>query len=125
MKMAFFGNACRNNRHNRVKTGILEMMPEKRTSPRVQYIDNINNWSSASMEENIRMADDRIAWHKRSCASGAANVRTCVDYFTYLHELVREWSEMKLMIKHSDMRWEVQGKEDIMHITDFRGWLRS
>ena len=45
-----------------------------RGRPRMQYIDNINKWTIASLEENILVAEDRTAWHKRSC--GAANVRT-------------------------------------------------
>ena len=42
----------------------------------MQNIDNIKKWTRASLEENIRVTEDRTAWHKRSCAAGAANVRT-------------------------------------------------
>ena len=31
-----------------------------------QYIDNINHCTKASLEENIRVADDMTAWCKRS-----------------------------------------------------------
>ena len=79
-KMAFFGHACKNNRCNLVKACILRMMPgkRKRGHPRMRYIDNINKWTRASLEENMRLTEDRTAWRERSCAAGAANVRT--DY---------------------------------------------
>ena len=41
----------------------------KRGRPRMQYIDNIKKWTRASLEENVRQSE-------RSCAAGAANVRT-------------------------------------------------
>ena len=76
-KMAFFGHACRNNKCNLVKTCILGMMSGKRRRrPRMQYIDNIKKWTRASLEENVRRTEDRTAWRERSCAAGAANVRT-------------------------------------------------
>ena len=31
---------------------------------------------SRPMEENVRLTEDRTAWRERSCAAGAANVRT-------------------------------------------------
>ena len=75
-KMAFFGHACRNNKCNLVKTCIHGMMSGKRISLRMQYIDNIKKWTRASLEENVRRTEDRTAWRERSCAAGAANVRT-------------------------------------------------
>ena len=61
-----------------VKTCILGMMSGKRRRgrPRMQYIDNIKKWTRASLEENVRRTEDRTAWRVRSCAAGAANVRT-------------------------------------------------
>ena len=41
----------------------------------MQYIDNIKKWTRASLEENIRLTEDRKA-RARSYAAGAANVRT-------------------------------------------------
>ena len=38
--------------------------------------DNNNKWTRTFLEENVRVAEDRTAWRKRSCAAGAANVRT-------------------------------------------------
>ena len=54
------------------------MMPGKRRTgrPRMQYIDNIKKWTKTSLEENVRLTEDRTAWLERSCAAGAANVRT-------------------------------------------------
>ena len=40
------------------------------------YIDNIKKRTRASLEENVRLTEDRTAWCERSCAAGAANVRT-------------------------------------------------
>ena len=45
----------------------------------MQYIDNIKKWTKASLEENVsvlRLTEDRTSWRERSCAAGAANVRT-------------------------------------------------
>ena len=42
----------------------------------MQYIDNIKNWTTASLEENVKVTEYRIAWRKISYATGAANVRT-------------------------------------------------
>ena len=75
-KMAFFWHACRNNKCNLVKTCLLGMMSGKRRSLRMQYIDNIKKWTRASLEENIRVTEDRTTWHNKSCAAGAANVLT-------------------------------------------------
>ena len=78
--MTFFGHACRKNKCNLVKTCILGMMPGERSIGcgrlRMQYIDNIKEWTRTSLEENVRMTEDRTAWRERSCAAGAANVRT-------------------------------------------------
>ena len=49
---------------------------KKKGFPRMQYIDNIKKWTRASLEENVRLTEDRTAWRERSCAAGAANVRT-------------------------------------------------
>ena len=49
---------------------------EKKGCPRVQYIDSIKKWTRASLEVNVRRTEDRTAWRERSCAAGAANVRT-------------------------------------------------
>ena len=41
-----------------------------------QYIDNIKKWTRTSLEDNTRVVEDKTSWHERSCAAGAANVRT-------------------------------------------------
>ena len=76
-KMAFFGHACRNNKCNQVKTCILGMMLGKRRRgrPKMQYINNIKKRTKASLEENVRVTEDRTSWRERSCEAGAANVR--------------------------------------------------
>ena len=42
----------------------------------MQCIDSIKRWTRTSLEENIGVTEDRTVWRKRSCAAGAANVRT-------------------------------------------------
>ena len=63
---------------NLVKTCIIGMRSGKRRRgrSRMQYIDNIKKWTKASLEENVRLTEDRTAWREISCAAGAANVRT-------------------------------------------------
>ena len=46
---------------------------KKKGRPR---IDNIKKWTMTSLEENVRLTEDRTPWRERSCAAGAANVRT-------------------------------------------------
>ena len=77
-KKALFGHACRNNKCNLVKTCILGMMSGKRRRgrPKMQYIDNVKKLKRASLEENVRLTEDRTAWRETRCAAGTANVRT-------------------------------------------------
>ena len=49
---------------------------KKMGRPKMQYIDSINKCAKVSLEENVRLTEDRTAWHERSCAAGAVNVRT-------------------------------------------------
>ena len=51
------------------------MLLESIHSPIGPYIDNIKKWTRASLEENVRLTEDRSVWRERSCAAGAANVR--------------------------------------------------
>ena len=52
----------------------------------MQYIDNIKKWIRASLEESVRLTEDRTSWHKISCSAGAANVRTDdLSSSKYLH----------------------------------------
>ena len=38
---------------------------KKKGCPRMQYVDNIKKWTTASLEENMRVADDRTAWREK------------------------------------------------------------
>ena len=49
---------------------------KKEGRPMMQYIDKIKKWTNASLEENLRLTEDITSWRERSCAAGAANVRT-------------------------------------------------
>ena len=48
---------------------------EKKGAPQ-DNIDTIKKWTGASVEEKVRLTEDMTAWRERSCAAGAANVRT-------------------------------------------------
>ena len=45
----------------------------RRVRPRTAWIDNIKSWSGLSVEEPIRMTEDRDKWRK--CVHGVANPR--------------------------------------------------
>ena len=64
--------ACRNNI---CKACILRIMPGKRSrdTPGMKIRTKLTR---TSLEENVRLTEDRTAWRERSCAAGAANVRT-------------------------------------------------
>ena len=55
-KMAFFGDACRNNKCNLVKTCILGMMSREKEEDGAPgcntSIDTIKKWTMASLKEN-------------------------------------------------------------------------
>ena len=53
-----------------------EIQTRRELHVQMQYIDNIKKWTRTSLEENVRLTEDRTAWRERSCAAGAANVRT-------------------------------------------------
>jgi len=36
----------------------------KRERPRTAWMDNIKTWTGLTMEESVRMADDRDKWRK-------------------------------------------------------------
>ena len=75
--MSFFGHACRHNKCNLVDMPSRNDAGEKKKGhPMMQYIDNIKKWTEASLEENVRLTEDRTAWREISWAAGVANVRT-------------------------------------------------
>ena len=39
-------------------------------------IDNIKKWTRTSLEENVRLTEDRTAWRERSCAAGMSELTT-------------------------------------------------
>ena len=54
------------------KTRILGMMSGERrraTAGCNTSLTSSKKWTTASLEENVRVTEDRTAWHKRSCAS--------------------------------------------------------
>ena len=53
-----------------------DAVEKKKGRPGMQYNGNIEKWTRASLEENVRLSEDRTAWRKRSCAAAADNIRT-------------------------------------------------
>jgi len=49
----------RNNARNNVSLGA-----RRRGRPRMTWIDNIKSWTGLSVEESIRMTEDRDKWRK-------------------------------------------------------------
>jgi len=43
----------------------------RRGRPRTAWMDNIKTWTGLSVEESIRISDDRDKWRK--CVDGVAN----------------------------------------------------
>ena len=38
---------------------------KKKLCPRKQYIDNIKKWTRTSLEENVRLTEDRTEWREK------------------------------------------------------------
>ena len=54
-------------------SAILLFTQARRGRPRTAWMDNIKTWTGLSVEESIRMTEDRDKWRK--CVHGVANPR--------------------------------------------------
>ena len=73
--LAYYGHTMR-KQGNCLEKGIMQgTMPgvRRRGRPRTAWINNIKSWTGLSMEESIRMTEDRDKWRKY--VHGVANPR--------------------------------------------------
>ena len=67
-KLVFFGHLCRGSGVARqIVTGV-HPGRKRRGRPRRQYADDIKDWINATLEEAIRMTEDRKRWRDRVAA---------------------------------------------------------
>jgi len=75
-KLAYYGHTMRKQGNFLDKEIMQGTMPgaRRRGRPRTAWIDNIKSWKGLSVEESIRMTEDRDKWRKY--VHGVANPRT-------------------------------------------------
>jgi len=74
-KLAYYGHTMRKQRSCLAKQIMQGTMPgaRRRGRPRTAWMDNINTWTGLSVEESIRITEDRDKWRKY--VHGVANPR--------------------------------------------------
>ena len=74
-KLAYYGHTMRKQGSCLEKEIMQGTMPgaRRRGRPRTAWVDNIKTWPGLSMEESIRMTEDRDKWRKY--VHGVANLR--------------------------------------------------
>jgi len=74
-KLAYYGHTMRKQGSCVEKEIVQGTMPgaRRRGRPRTAWMDNIKTWTGLSVEESIRITEDRDKW--RMCVHGAANPR--------------------------------------------------
>ena len=74
-KLAYYGHTMRKQWSCLEKEIMQGTMPgaRRRGRPRTAWMDNIKTWTGLSVEETIRMTEDRDKWRK--CVHGVANPR--------------------------------------------------
>jgi len=74
-KLAYYGHIMRKQGNCLEKEIMQGTMPgvRRRGRPRTTWIDNIKSWTRLSMEESVRMTEDRDKWRKY--VRGVANPR--------------------------------------------------
>ena len=72
-KLAYCGHTTRKQGSCLEKEIMQGTMPgaRRRGRPRTAWMDNIKTWTGLSMEESVRMTEDRDKWRK--CVHGVAN----------------------------------------------------
>ena len=65
-KLAYYGHSMRKQGNCLEKEIIQGTMPgaRRRRRPRAAWIDNIKSWTGLSVEESIRMTEDRDKWRE-------------------------------------------------------------
>jgi len=74
-KLAYYGHTMRKQGSCLEREIMQGTMPgaHRRGRPRTAWVDNIKTWTGLSVEESIRMTDDRNEWRKY--VHGVANPR--------------------------------------------------
>jgi len=74
-KLAYYGHTMRKQGSCLEKEIMQGTMPGacRRGRPRMAWIDNIKTWTGLSVEESVRMREDRDKWRKY--VHGVANLR--------------------------------------------------
>jgi len=74
-KLAYYGHTMRKQRSCLEKEIMQGTVPgaHRRGRPRTAWVDNIRTWTGLSMEESVRMTEDRDKWRKY--VHGVANPR--------------------------------------------------
>ena len=74
-KLAYYGHTMRKQGSCLEKEIMQETMPgaRRRGRPRTAWMDNIKTWTRLSVEESVRMTEDRDKWRKY--VHGVANPR--------------------------------------------------
>ena len=74
-KLAYYGHTMRKQGSCLEREIMQGTMPgaRRRGRPRTAWMDNIKTWTGLSVEESIRMTEDRDKWRK--CVHGVANPR--------------------------------------------------
>jgi len=62
-KLAYYGHTMRKLREKEVMQGTMPGA-RRRGRPRTVWMDNINTWTGLSVEESVRMTEDRDKWRK-------------------------------------------------------------
>jgi len=75
-KLAYYGHTTRKQKNCLEKKIMQGKMPgaRRRGRPRMAWIDNIKSWTGLSVEESIRITDDRDKLRKY--VHGVANLQT-------------------------------------------------
>jgi len=65
-KLAYYGHSMRKQGNCLEKEIIQGTMPgaRRRRRPRAAWIDNIKSWTGLSVDESVRMTEDRHKWRK-------------------------------------------------------------
>jgi len=74
-KLAYYGHTMRKQESCLEQEIMQGTMPgaRRRGRPRTAWVDNIKTWSGLSVEESVRMTEDKDEWRKY--AHGVANPR--------------------------------------------------
>jgi len=92
-KLAYYGHTMRKQGRCVEKEIMQGTMPDarRRGRPRTAWMDNINTWTGLSMEESVRMTEDRDKWRKY--VRGVANPRIedgwRTEFFSKLQQAMR------------------------------------